>query len=81
MDSVDLDPGAHYLLLSFLPIGELWPLRLKRRLIHLRPMVLPHCEGGDIRETWDRGAQIMRILVPASLRVVLQGVILLLVVL
>ena len=52
MDSVDLDPGGHHLLLSLLPIGELWPLRLKLRLIHLRPIhrvALPHCEGGDIR--------------------------------
>jgi hypothetical protein len=43
-------------------------------------MALPHCEGGDIREAWDRGIQILRILVPAStLRVVLLVVILLLV--
>lgn len=83
MDSVDLNPGGHHLLHSLLPIGELWPLRMELCLIHLcsiHLVALPHCEGSDIREAWDRSVQILRILVsPSTLRVVLLVVILLLV--
>ena len=67
LDSVDLDPGGHHLLLlSILPIGEQGPLRLELRLIQLctiHLVALTHCEGGDIGEARDRGVQILHVFI------------------
>ena len=78
LDSVNLDPRAHHLLVSLLPIRELRPLRVELRLIYQCPIhlvALPHCEGGDIREPGDRSIQIIHVLVPAT---TLRGVLLVL---